>query len=458
MADVRLSMRLFLNTTANVLGIGLPAIAALAAIPVLLGVIGLQLFGYFSIQLAILYFLGVADFGVSRSIVLSSTGSSSQDSWIAPYRVGMTYVRFLSLVIAALGVPVGLTSWALGLGGDHAVDLAVSTTITFMSAALSLASLPLRAILEVQNRFPLMNLIRGSAAAAMFLIPLAAIVFSPSLMAIALAIVLVRFLALVSFVGVTAVRQRGSPVRDVSFGSIPREFRREFLVRTGWIGVINTGSPLLGSMDRLFLGMIISASGVGQYALGQELPSKLSLLTGSAMAASLPRLVERRKDADLTELAKIAKASGALVVGLGYVPSILLIVFGYEILHLWLGQNPPTETTLTLQILAVGSSVNSLAQVNFALLQVFGGEREGALIQLVQLPLLAILLLVLVPTFGVVGASAAVAMRLVIDAVTIRLVLRKRFPPVARYGIGMFSLIAGTAASTILAIHFRASG
>src|SRR5689334_3043252 len=93
-------LSLSINTCANVFGLAFPAAAALVAIPILVRELGLQQFGYFSVQLGIIYFLGVADLGISRTIVLSASAESPTGASTRPYRVGMYYTRILAAVVA----------------------------------------------------------------------------------------------------------------------------------------------------------------------------------------------------------------------------------------------------------------------------------------------------------------------------------------------------------------------
>jgi O-antigen/teichoic acid export membrane protein len=417
-------VRLAVNTAANVFGVALPGLAALLAIPLIVRDLGVTLFGYFSLQLALLYLLGLADLGIARTIVLSARKDPerSEDAWPHAYFSGLHYTTRISAVVAALGL-----LWALGiwLALDDLTlrfDLAVSTFFTVLAACLTLLSLPSRAALEIQDRFFVMNIIRGSSSAALFLVPLVVLQFSKNLSSIAVAILIVRLVALLAF-----RRSTGLPgtIWSASQPTNSLAHRQQFLKRLGWIGLTNTVSPLLGYLDRIAIGYILSAASVGVYTLAQEIVSKVSLLIGAGSTAWLPRLVFLRREWRGKEFQNLVSRSIAFVFFLGCVPCLVLVLCSDIILKVWLRDAFQAEAVLPMQILAVGMGINSLSQVNFSVLQVLGGERDCATLQLIQIPLLTALLVALIPSFGIVGAALAIAFRLLIDGAILRLMLAR---------------------------------
>ena len=448
---------LLVNTSANVFGLAFPALMALIAIPYLVHELGIQVFGLFSLQLAILYFLGVADFGISRTIVLSASDRADHEAWRRPYRVGMFYTILLSAGLIAVSVPIGAVSWALGMGQEHAADLAVSTSITIVAAAFTLLCLPPRAILEIQNRFPILNAIRGLSSSALFLVPLCVISFSKSLTAIALSIAAARVCALVAFMWVS---RAGLVHGDLQAWRTAddKPYRRHFLRRLGWIGLTNTVSPLLGHLDRFFVGALLSATAVGQYAIGHELATKVSLLVGAASSASFPRLVREGINAASEPFRHLVRTTTILTVLLGCVPSIGLVIFADDIIRIWLGDpHAYSSSVLPMQVLAIGIGINSLSQVNFSLLQVFGGERAGALLQIIQIPILVLLLVLLVPSYGLTGAAVAISTRLFIDGLILRWMLIKqhqaRRVPGVKAGYIVVAALLGIGLVVVSQIH-----
>jgi O-antigen/teichoic acid export membrane protein len=135
---------------------------------------------------------------------------------------------------------------------------------------------------------------------------------------------------------------------------------------------------------------------------------------------------------------------------MGVLPAAILIVFGGPLLRLWLRGNFDPAMVVPLQVMALGIGVNNLNQINFALLQVHGGEHRGAFLQVFHVLFLAIALLLLVPRFGINGAAVAFTVRLLIDAFLVRHLLRSTSREAADAGVGLGTLAACAALLGVL--------
>jgi len=426
------------NIGSNIVGTILPALAALAAVPLLLSHLGLERFGIFSMQVAALFFFGLSDFGISRAIVLLSfePGSAGAPAWVRPYRIGLRYSAMLAAAVAAVGLVVaaGLRIWHPATADP--ADLALSSAIMFASAAVMLVSQPPRAVLEARQQFLLANLIRGPAAAAIFLAPLMAFAIgSTSLTSAAIAIFLTRALAAVCYF--RCCRTAGTvPIAEVE----ARALRLAFLRKAGWLGMTNVLSMLIGYADRFILAPLTSAAAVGQYVIAQEVVTKLWIASGAVISAGTPRLASHRSDA-----APLRRTGRQLVLamwGMGVLPAAVLILFGEPLLKLWLRASFDPASVVPLQVMALGIGVNNLSQINFALLQVHGGEHRGAFLQLFHLGFLGAALALLVPRFGIDGAAIAFTVRLLIDSLLVRHLLCGTSREAGHAGVGLGMLVA----------------
>jgi O-antigen/teichoic acid export membrane protein len=98
-------------------------------------------------------------------------------------------------------------------------------------------------------------------------------------------------------------------------------------------------------------------------------------------------------------------------------PAVVIITaFAHDILQLWLGADFARESTPVLQILAVGLLVNSMVQVQYALVHALGRPDLTAKFHLVQLPIHGFLLWWLVGVWGTTGAALAQSIRLGLEA------------------------------------------
>jgi O-antigen/teichoic acid export membrane protein len=235
-----------------------------------------------------------------------------------------------------------------------------------------------------------------------------------------------------------------------------RALRRAFLAKAVWLGMTNVLSMLLAYLDRFILAPLTSAAAVGRYAIAQEVVTKLWIASGAAISAGTPRLAAQRGQADAEALRVTARQLVRVMWVLGVLPAAVLIAFGEPLLRLWLRGSFDAGSVLPLQVMALGVGVNNLTQVNFALLQVHGGERRGAWLQLFHLAFMAGALLLLVPRYGVTGAAIGFTARLLADAMLVRWLLRVTSPEAARAGVGAVTQLAcaaGLTALLFLALH-----
>jgi O-antigen/teichoic acid export membrane protein len=85
-------------------------------------------------------------------------------------------------------------------------------------------------------------------------------------------------------------------------------------------------------------------------------------------------------------------------------------------MRLWLGTEYAGDSATALRILCAGILINALAQVPYAVLHAAGRPDRSALFHLVELPLHALVLWLLVRAAGVPGAAIAWGLRATLDA------------------------------------------
>jgi O-antigen/teichoic acid export membrane protein len=96
---------------------------------------------------------------------------------------------------------------------------------------------------------------------------------------------------------------------------------------------------------------------------------------------------------------------------------LVVIVFAREGLTLWVGAEFAQHSAVVLQWLAIGVFFNGIAQIPFALVQGIGRPDITGKLHLVELPVYAIFLWLLVRTHGIEGAAMAWTARVLLDAI-----------------------------------------
>jgi O-antigen/teichoic acid export membrane protein len=192
---------------------------------------------------------------------------------------------------------------------------------------------------------------------------------------------------------------------------------RELFGFAGWVMVSNAVNPLLTYVERLAIGAIVAIGAVTHYTAPSEVVMRLSLVAlclSDTLFPAFSTLSGQGRVDLLREYASRAVRYLLLVLG----PLVVLAVaYAPAILEAWLGPTFPAESALVLRILAIGVLANSIASVPYALVQARGRPDVTAKLHLIELPIHAIAVLVLVSTAGIVGAALAWTLRVVLDAV-----------------------------------------
>jgi O-antigen/teichoic acid export membrane protein len=192
----------------------------------------------------------------------------------------------------------------------------------------------------------------------------------------------------------------------------------------GWMTVTNIVGPLMIYMDRFLIGAVVSMTAVAYYTTPYEVVTKLWIVPGAFMGVMFPAfaaaLVQNRARAALL----FGRTVNYIIATL--FPVVLIIVtLAHQGLTLWLGSEFAANSTLVLQLLAVGIFINSLAQVPFGLVQGGGRPDLTAKLHLFELPFYLLILWWLLGAYGIVGVAVAWVIRVTVDALLLFIMARR---------------------------------
>jgi len=143
--------------------------------------------------------------------------------------------------------------------------------------------------------------------------------------------------------------------------------------------------------------------------------SRLQLVPSSLLRALFP-LFSADRTPDVREARRLAMgAAGAIALVMGPL-AVFLVALSPELLRLWLGREFAVLSAPSLELLAVGVTVNALALVPYSLLQALGRPDVSAKFHLAEFVLYVPMLLIFLHWWGITGAAAAWAVRVTLDA------------------------------------------
>jgi O-antigen/teichoic acid export membrane protein len=405
------------NALWNMIGQLLPLVIGVVAIPNLVRYLGVDRFGILSLAWIIIGYFSLFDLGMGRALtklVADKIGSNDQQS-IPP--LAWTSL-FLMLILGMVGglVTLLLSPWLVYTALKVPQLLQSETLRSFYLLAASIPIVTVtsgfRGILEAQQQFRILNLIRVPTSIFSFAGPLLTLPFSHSLTPVIFILMLGRVVGAVAhmiacFHAMPALRHnmvfhRVVVLPLVKFG--------------GWMTVSNVVGPLMVYADRFLIGAILSVGAVAYYTTPFDLVGRLTFISASVTGVLFPAFAASL--AGNKERTTVLVVRGVKYVFLAIFPVILLVVaFAPDGLGLWLGPTFALNSQSVLRWLAVGVFINSIATIPFALIQSAGRPNITAKLHLVELPIYLMTVWTLTRRLGIEGAAIAWTARVSVDAV-----------------------------------------
>ena len=410
------------NTLWNLFGSAAPMLVGIGAIPYIYNQVGIERIGILTIIWALIGYFSIFDFGLGRAITQRIASLSSLHTESQIIKTATTGV-FLTLIIGVFGGLVGLATIEItGIEWINSTkNLEQEIYVSFFLACLAIpattATAGLRGILEGEQRFKAINLLKVALGLSNFLSPIASIaLFGPRLDYIVGSLVLARYIILVSHYLIVKNKIENS------WEKLDIEESRQLFRFGGWMTLSNIISPLMVVADRFLISNVLGAAVVAYYTIPAEFMIRLLVLPAAITTTLFPVFIK-----DLSE--KNHKNSFALykksfkIIFLMMGAIVACIFIGADLgFRLWLGSEFAEKSTAVAIVLAVGILFNSLAQVPHAYIQASGDARSTALIHLFESVLYLPTLFLLMQMHGIVGAAFAWMLRALLDLVLLHVI------------------------------------
>ncbi|MGD2069775.1 MAG: flippase [Gemmatimonadota bacterium] len=422
------------NTGLNALGLGLPLLVALWAIPVLVDGLGLERFGVLGIAWMILSVVSEVGFGrATTRFAAEALGRGAPEQ----LRTALRWTVLLQVVLGlGSGVALALaTPWlvdaVLRISAAVAGEARVTLLVLAGGLPLTLVGVPFRGLLEAGQRFGRVNLVRTVTGVTNQGLPVAALAVGLGLPGVLAALIVSRAAGSVAY-AVLAWRVYPDAFRGPGRGPGVGE-----IVSYGaWVTVSTVVSPILVYLDRFLLGALVSVTAVGLYTPAYELVSRLGLVPASIAATLFPAVGALRGMGREGRFGPLMARSTKYVLMLVGPLTVLAAVGADVVLGTWLGDAFTGETSTALRILALGVLVNAWAYLPFSLLQGVGRADVTGRIHLAELGVYAGVAWFLIRELGVVGAACAWTLRVTADALLLFVAARRVVPGSLSLGTG----------------------
>lgn len=409
--------RIARNTTYNVLGLIIPLAVALLTIPWLVENLGKERFGVILLAWTVIGYFNLFDVGISAAVTRFVSQYLARKNYKAlkPLVWTSIYLLFIFGTVAMI-ILLAISPWLVNKVFNTPVDLREETLNTFYLLGISLPFLIMTAgvkgIFQAQQRFALINMITVPASAANYLGPLIISFFIHRLDVIIILLVFIRTVVFLVHFGflLASMPMLRRPVPP------SLTHAKQVLSYGGWMTVSRTVGPMMVYFDRFLIASMLSLQAVAYYATPLDLSLRLLTVAHSfiivlfpAFSAMAAQSRRRLRDASLKSL-----KFGLLA----FVPVIAMVVlFAKPFFAFWLGEDFAANSSLILQMVAIGILINFTAHFPLTVLNALGRPDIPAKLHLVELPLYYIVLTVLILNFGIVGAALAWCLRVIFDTI-----------------------------------------
>jgi len=199
--------------------------------------------------------------------------------------------------------------------------------------------------------------------------------------------------------------------RSLPDAAEPPRFRRELLlnIRRFAAGVmgISVLATILTQLDKIILSRMLSLEMFGYYTLAYVVAMTLYRFIGPVFSATYPRLSNLVALNAREDLIILYHKSAQLISALVLPAAIVVALFSKEILLVWTQNSVTAERTyLLVSILVMGTAINGLMHIPYALQLATGWTRLAFFVNLVSVLLLVPLIFVLTKWYGAVGAAS----------------------------------------------------
>lgn len=400
------------NAVYNLGGNIFSVFVSLITVPLYLHAIGDARYGVLTIVWLFTGYFGVFDLGLSRAVAYhiaklhdAPPNDIASTFWTAVWlNLGFGFIG--AVILYAIAMPV--FTYAFHMQQNLRTEIIAS--MPWICASLPLATLSgvLVGALQGRERFALINTIGATNTTLTQLIPLGvALWYGPDLAWLIPAVVIARFVGIIPLL--VAV-WRGLPlVRAPLFAG---NKVRGLFVYGGWVTVSNVVSPILTTLDRMIIGILLNAQAVAFYAVPLSLVSRLQILPTALSSGLFPRMASSSQEVSDQLAQRSVIALSAVLTIFAVVGMVALPLF----LQVWISPAFAHHAAVTGMILMMGAWINGIAFIPHGLLQAQNRPDLTAKFHLVELVPFLLVLWGGIHWFGLEGAAMAWTLRVGSDA------------------------------------------
>ncbi|WP_047537373.1 oligosaccharide flippase family protein [Methylotenera versatilis] len=398
-------------------GGAVPAVAALVSIPLMISILGFDLFAIVSLIISITIFFYVYDLGMSRTMtyLISKTepeDSTGNDDLIGTALISASILGLIVTVVVFVLVPYFAKYW---MKINHSLlDEAISAfQVSALGILPGVIANTFKGILEGKSKFREANICKMISGASIFIAPMIVIILeSKSLVYISLAIVFTRYIAL--FIYYLYTTRLPSLLRV----SVSANHFRSIWKYGVWAALSGLISTTFVYGDRFMVAGYLSAEDLSAYIASQDVLIRYLLIPWSMAIVLMPIFAANNMaKIKILELYRTQQKRVAIIsFGVLLIAIFLVLFLASFVSH----SAVPESIVYVAPIQTVGIFFCAMSQLPLIYLYGKGMPKLVTKIYLVELLIYILIAPVIFSNFGVIGACLVWSCRLVIEYLLLR--------------------------------------
>jgi O-antigen/teichoic acid export membrane protein len=413
------------NTLWNLTGRFLPVMVALVTIPFVVHILGPERFGILSLALAFVGYFGLLDLGLGRALtqfVSQKIGEGRENEIPIILWTGFGVLLFLSVLgmIALVTLTPAIVHHFLKVPPQSTGEIIGTFYVLGLSIPFIIGSAALWGVLGAYQRFDLGNRVLIPLGMLTYIGPLLALLWIDSLIAYMTVLVIIRAIATIAL-AIICLRV----VPNIRQGTFDRKIVRQLMTFGGWVTLSGIISPFMMSVDRFFIGGIVSLSAVAFYSAPYDLVTRFGIIPDAFLSVIGPALTVHAAGRNTRISVLFRRASTYLFLTL-FPITIIFVVFAKAGLTIWLGENYAVHSARILQYFAIGMFFNCMAGAPSVLISSFRRPDIFVKLQVIEIPLYYPILYGSIIWFGIEGAAAVWSVRTLLECIILFLIAGRR--------------------------------
>jgi O-antigen/teichoic acid export membrane protein len=169
----------------------------------------------------------------------------------------------------------------------------------------------------------------------------------------------------------------------------------------------NIASMITSQLDRLIIPIFLGASALPYYALPGNITTQTGGITNALTSVLFPLASKLQTETQEEKIATIYLRAFRLICVIATAITLAIIIFRQKLLYFWLGGDFSERSATIMLVLGIVGFVMALTRPAASVLLGLGHNKFLAIVSCVTAGINLILLLILIPIFGLIGSAYA---------------------------------------------------